>query len=718
MERMIHFEQFYYTNYGQGMRFEGNSTGQTGVAAALELLASNWMRQDQPVPVEMVFYNRRLDTYIAAMSRPCTEIGDARTSYWIHAVMPVESGSDGFMDCLAWPLKDYQTEVRLGESLKQVTIAAPTVDLTSICRKYHLTGNRLQTLMYRVWKTVCDASASSCLCLTTGERLTDDNASARAVMAVIYHLLPKPYRKELDYLAKSNSDREDVRFYFKEKTTKKWHFPIGEINTEAPDLALPEEEAYFLAQMAALYEQSPEGYAQMLDKICQSSADDYETMLWNYYKCCLQEGMELPFSQETLVRIQSFLEEKLKLDEGYRLLFCQCLNQIAITNQPVFFIQSLMEQSIVAAAELSGKKEWVYVQSLSHNWQLMDQLSKGEKKVIVAYLQWLKEISRVYYQDFIQCGLLEGRDWLLDLQLTHNDTLSYQELMGMDLTWMNVKRGRLWVDAMTGCLKRHLELQHSQKTAKEVWQYLIEMLGELASEAIGEADIFMTPEAAEQIRYLMIFIWQNRAGFDIEDKSEICGAAKVYCGHLYETFSETFWEEVRAEDFAVLYDKGSMVQLFGSSTYPNYQNYRYYVGYRHKEERPDKRVLTHKEKEALQMHKHTVGETVTVLTEAIWIFWRTHPNAKNEIFSEYITILMSENELSERLNQYSAEGAEQFKRAEQVRKMITVQPQPQKQSDERADEQLFEMDVLSVVIGFMAGFVIALLLVWLIPMMT
>ena len=93
MERIIHFEQFYYTNYGQGMRFEGNSTETARTASALELLAANWMKQELNEPVEMVLYNSHLGCYVSAMTVPCTQTGDARTSYWIHAVMPDEKES-------------------------------------------------------------------------------------------------------------------------------------------------------------------------------------------------------------------------------------------------------------------------------------------------------------------------------------------------------------------------------------------------------------------------------------------------------------------------------------------------------------------------------------------------------------------------------------------------------------------------------------------------
>ena len=96
------------------------------------------MKQELNEPVEMVLYNSHLGCYVSAMTVPCTQTGDARTSYWIHAVMPDEKESDGFMDCLSWPLQDYVTEVHLAQHLSPVTVRTETCDLSAICRKYHL----------------------------------------------------------------------------------------------------------------------------------------------------------------------------------------------------------------------------------------------------------------------------------------------------------------------------------------------------------------------------------------------------------------------------------------------------------------------------------------------------------------------------------------------------------------------------------------------------
>ena len=250
MERIIHFEQFYYTNYGQGMRFEGNSTGKARAASDLELLASNWMRQDLNEPVELVLYNSHLGCYVSAMTMPCTRIGDARTSYWIHAVVPDAKDSDGFMDCLSWPAQDYTAEVQLGRHLTAAAVTAVPYDLEAICRKYQLTGERLQHLLYMVWQTVCNESAPSSLCLTMDEGKLDDPAAVREIMAVVYHLLPKPYRMMADYRSKAGREMEDVRFCFMASSRRSWQFTVSGSGPLAADAfrqwkvrELPEEEA-------------------------------------------------------------------------------------------------------------------------------------------------------------------------------------------------------------------------------------------------------------------------------------------------------------------------------------------------------------------------------------------------------------------------------------------------------------------------------------------
>lgn len=414
MERVMHFEQFYYTNYNQGMRFEGNSTGQTKVASDMELLAQNWMNRDLHEPVEMVLYNGRLGCYVSAMTVPCTRTGDARTSYWIHAVMPKDRETDGFMECLSWPLQNYQTEVCLGQHLQPATVKVQPMNPAEICRKYSLTGERLKQLIYMVWQTVCNGAAPSSLCFVMGKDVTDYHTAAREIMTVVYHLLPEPYRKYADYQSKAGSDIEDVRFFFRRESSQSWQFPVMEAAGEekiagAGRIFIPEEERKVISRMADLYEQGTDSYERMLTQLCTDTADDYNAIMWNYYQLCVSRGQQLPFSQETLVRIQPFLEEQMKHDEGKRALLCQCLNQIDTEDEPRSFVQTVMETLMVAASELSQRDSFVYRDSLYKSWQLLEVLSDGNMKVVEDYLGWIRNISRSYYEDFRDLGLREGK---------------------------------------------------------------------------------------------------------------------------------------------------------------------------------------------------------------------------------------------------------------------------------------------------------------------
>ena len=587
MERIIHFEQFYYTNYGQGMRFEGNSTETARTASALELLAANWMKQELNEPVEMVLYNSHLGCYVSAMTVPCTQTGDARTSYWIHAVMPDEKESDGFMDCLSWPLQDYVTEVHLAQHLSPVTVRTETCDLSAICRKYHLTGERLTQFLYQVLQNVCDSSAPSCLCFVMGEEEEDYNAAAREIMAVVYHLLPKPYRKKADYLAKAGKDMDNVRFYFRPSSYQSWQF---DMDTAHPWIRseLPEEETVFLNRMTELFRQNPAEYEQMMEQLCRQETDDYDAIVWNYYTYCLREGEMLPFSQETLLRIQPFLEERLKQDEGCRQLLCQCMHQIDTKDKTRTFVQTLMEKYISAAAGLPQSGSSGYKQSLERNWQLMDQLSAGKTKIVASYLKWMKDISIPYYQDFVEYGSKEGRDWLMDMQFADEAPPGCQELLKMDVRQMNAQRGHQWVNAMAQCIQTDINLQNSSAAAKAIWNYLIRLVEFMVPDSDAGGDAGQMLETTIQMQQLLQFIWKHRSIFDVTERVEICGVAKAYGGSVFDVFSRDFWREVRTEDFETLYEKKGITKLFANCPYDAYHDYRRYVGRRHKEEKTGK----------------------------------------------------------------------------------------------------------------------------------
>lgn len=669
MERMIYFEQFYYTNYGQGMRFEGNSTEQARIASDLELLASNWMKQDLNEPVELVLYNSHLGCYVSAMSEPCTQAGDARTSYWIHAVMPDVKENDGFMACLSWPTQDYVTKVQLGQKLTAAAVKTVPYDLRDICQKYHLTGRRLQHLLYMVWQTVGNESAPSCLCLTMGDNENNYNTAAREIMAVVYHLLPKPYRKMADYRSKAGKDMDDVRFYFRASSQQSWQFAVD--GTRQWDvLELPEEEMGFLAHMAKLFERNPDEYEQLLDQLCQQESEDYEAMLWNYYQISLENGGQLPFSQETLLRIQPFLEEKMKHDGRKRALFCQCLHQIDISDKERPFVQLLLDKYIAAAAGLSDSEARFRDQSFEKSWQLLDQLSEGKIKVVADYLTWMKDISVQYYQAFVQYGSREGRDWLMDLQFANEGQLSCRELLAMNVDQMNAQRGYLWVKIMAQCIQKNMKFQNSAETAAEVWHYLIRLVEVMVPEAEGEKEKDAVLETTIQMQYLLQYIWKYRLELDVKERVEICGVAKLYGGSVFDIFSRDFWQEIQAEDFEKLYEKKGSIQLFSQSPYAVYHHYRFYVGYRHREEKKDRTPLSSKEIKALKKHLAKNEGEVVLAADAIWLYWQNHPDADDQIFMDYLSCLLSKNTFDFRLNKYSTKDYEAYRRADKIHRLM------------------------------------------------
>lgn len=91
----------------------------------------------------------------------------------------------------------------------------------------------------------------------------------------------------------------------------------------------------------------------------------------------------------------------------------------------------------------------------------MDQLSAGKTKIVASYLKWMKAISIPYYQDFVEYGSKEGRDWLMDMQFADEAPPGCQELLKMDARQMNAQRGHQWVNAMAQCIQTDINLQNS-----------------------------------------------------------------------------------------------------------------------------------------------------------------------------------------------------------------------------------------------------------------
>ncbi len=415
MERLISFEQFYYTNYGQGMRFEGDSTHDRQIQKDIELFADNWMRLDVQGCVETIAYNTRLGRYVAAMVRPCTKVGDARVSYWIHAVMPKDFASDGFRECLSWPLANYQQEVVEGAAL--MTAAEPPCEwrLPDICRRYGLTGERLLRLVDMVWQTVCGQEKPSTMYFILDKDSVEDyNMAARQIMALVYDLLPEALRQRADYQAYAVEDIRSVRFVFKAASNSAWCFYLDGGQDKNP-IEIPEEERELMELLARLYEAEPKEYAKVVRGMYQDSAETFEDFVWNYYVQCMKQGENLNLSQETLIRCLPRLEQQAERSLDFRRLLCQCLAGIDTNEKQPGFVQVVMEKYIFAAAGLTQVECREYEESFAHIWKLLDQLRAGSMEMLQSYLEWIRKISPVYYQHFVKAGLSENRRYLLKL---------------------------------------------------------------------------------------------------------------------------------------------------------------------------------------------------------------------------------------------------------------------------------------------------------------
>lgn len=415
MEQLIRFEQFYYTNYGQGMRFEGDSTHDKQVEKDIELFADNWMRLDVQKPVETVAYNIRLGCYVAAMVRPCTKEGDARVSYWIHAVMPKDFSGDGFRECLSWPLSKYQQEVVQGAELNAVSEPVRSWPLMETCKRYGLTGTRLMKLIYMVWQTVCGQEKPSTLYFILDKDSLDDyNAAARNMMALVYELLPEPLRQQADYQAYAVEDIRNSRFVFKAASESGWCFYL-DAEQDKDELEIPEEERELMGLLARLYEADGREYAKVIRGMYHDGSETFEDFVWNYYLQCMKQGEDVTLSQETLIRCLPRLEQQAQASTDYRRLLCRCLNSIDTSEKQTGFVQVVMEKYILAAAGLTQTDCREYDESFERIWKLLDQLRAGSTSMIQSYLEWIRKISPVYYQYFVKAGLSENRTCLLRL---------------------------------------------------------------------------------------------------------------------------------------------------------------------------------------------------------------------------------------------------------------------------------------------------------------
>ena len=278
--------QFYYTSYGRsGYRIEASSIPNLdqnrSVEAAVQAAAVIWGNGSREEGTETVSYSEKAGSYLSAMTVSCRHPGDTRPGLWSHVILPEEDGSDGFAACLSWPLNAYQTEVNLGESLEDALLPEKVYDLQKICVKYGLQGERLAQLILLAVKSVSGACREAWL-IHTEDTADDCCGSAREVMMLIYHLLPDAMRKKAGYQSPADQKNGNLRFLFSMPESRQEGFsldPFAVVETDPDELA--QEMGIRLAE---LFETNPKRYRQVIRRLCQNETDDFETILWNYFR--------------------------------------------------------------------------------------------------------------------------------------------------------------------------------------------------------------------------------------------------------------------------------------------------------------------------------------------------------------------------------------------------------------------------------------------------
>ena len=720
MERIINFDQFYYTNYGQGMRFEGDSSHDRRTEKELELLTADWMRLDTTKPVESVIYNAALGSYVAAMTVSCTKEGDARTSYWIHAVMPGDRREDGFRECMSWPLSLYQREVLTGQDLQRVQVPENAPDPHEACRKYGLTGERLVQLIYMVWQTVCGQNKPSTLCFIMDDiSAADYNETARTVMSLVYDILPKQRRHQADYQAWSEKDIQNLRFVFKKSSESLWKYNLDP-GMEGTDQEIPDEERFVLEKLAALYEKDAGQYQAEVEKTCSGETAIFEDMIWHYYLNCLNDGGEIQMSQEALIRNQPYLEQRAADSGDYRRLFCYCLHQVDIKGKPLSFVQTVMEKYILTAAALSDRKCSEYTDSLRRNWKLLDRLRAGGLETVRSYLEWIREISDAYYHDFVNCGLSEGRTWLFKLlgSPKNGRSVSCDDLLWIDRESMNNETQNLWLKTMAGGLREGGIMIHSADEAGELYKYIsglrsvkyLTKKGGRDSWDVPEAETWKAPDP-EDMNIILSAAWQYEEKLELASRFNLCWIARYTSTLDLDKMGSEFWMRVRTEDFDDLYRLGPASRVFENNGHPNYCNYRLYAMYRTKNKKSYDGKWKDRELESVDDCIRKLQGNVQPAAAAIWQYWQKNETADTHLMYDILLKLTEEEELKVLLRQYVSKGRAEANRLS-VLSDENLKKEETKETEEKAKKTELEQSkkniswMITVCIGLYMGLMV------------
>ena len=315
-ENMRKVHQFYYTNYGRGYRLEASSIPDPdradGVVSAIQAAAGIWERNLSGEGTETVSFSERIGRFAAARTVPCRQPGDSRPGFWSHVIVPEKDGSDGFAACLSWPEENWETDVRLGESLTEAVIPEKEYDLQEICRKYGLGRERLAQLILLAVKSASGAcQPARLICTERSARACIINA--REMMMLIYHLLPDTLRRGAGYQVPAEKAGAALRFCFCKAGSGQRGFSLDpHAAADADPDALTQEMGI---QLAELFMADRARYRKTVCLLQSNPEEDFETMLWNYYRQMGKKELEsLP--QDLLYDNASRLLRAAEYDSG------------------------------------------------------------------------------------------------------------------------------------------------------------------------------------------------------------------------------------------------------------------------------------------------------------------------------------------------------------------------------------------------------------------
>ena len=281
---MTRMHQFYYTNYGSGYRLEASSVPglreSDELTMAIQAQAGIWEYDPVQMGAETVSWSQRAGSYMAAMTVPCIRPGDTRPGFWSHVILPDGEGDNAFMACLSWPLSEYETQIRQGARLEDVSVPGQAYNLRKICARYGLYGSRLAGLILACLRSAGGEQFPAVL-VHSEESQADYNQSAREIMSVIYQILPQNMHHKAGYQALTDKASPALPFVFCGCSSGEDGFSLR------PDGPCPEEKDGLAREMgmrlASLFESDPAEYKRVVDAICRDEKDRFETMLWSFF---------------------------------------------------------------------------------------------------------------------------------------------------------------------------------------------------------------------------------------------------------------------------------------------------------------------------------------------------------------------------------------------------------------------------------------------------